>query len=54
MFNVKPEQLVSKTDKLLYSILQELVKLNTSLCPVARDAGEKKTRKGAGKNGISK
>jgi hypothetical protein len=44
MIEVKPEQLVSKTDKLLYSILLELQKLNASMCPVARDTEEKEYR----------
>ena len=40
MFNLKPENLVGDTNKLLFSILEELQKLNESvqfLRPIAKD-----------------
>jgi hypothetical protein len=44
MFNIKPENLVGDTNKLLYSILMELKQLNDSIKPmrpVARDVMDK-------------
>lgn len=49
MHNIKPENLVSKTDKLLFSILLELKQLNESLHPIAKDT----ETKGGSKRGIS-
>jgi hypothetical protein len=34
MFNIKPENLVGDTNKLLYSILKELKQLNESIKPM--------------------
>jgi len=35
MFDIDPDNMQSKTDKLLYNIWQELKRLNKPLCPTA-------------------
>ena len=42
MFDIKPDDLVSKTDQLLFSILEELKQLNKSLHPMRKDTVIKK------------
>lgn len=37
MFDVKPDDIFSKTDMLLYDVLQELKQLNKSLHPMRKD-----------------
>lgn len=45
MFDIKPDDLISKTDMLLFDILQELKQLNKSLRPIAKDTEIKKKPK---------
>ena len=42
MFDIKPDDLFSKTDMLLFSILEELKQLNKSLHPMYKDTVIKK------------
>ena len=45
MFDIKPDDLISKTDQLLFCILEELRQLNKSLHPIAKDTVIKKKSK---------
>ena len=45
MFDIKPDDLFSKTDMLLFSILEELKQLNKSLRPMRKDTAIKKRSK---------
>ena len=52
MFDINPDQLVSKNDKLLYNIWQELKRLNTPVRPTREDTGAAKKPKPAAKSMI--
>jgi len=45
MFNLKQDDMISKTDMLLFDILEELRQLNKSLRLIAKGAGVKKKAK---------
>jgi hypothetical protein len=45
MSDIKPDDLISKTDILLFDILEELKQLNKSLRPIAKGTGVKRKAK---------